>query len=59
MKEPTRQNPFMKLVSIRLPESLLKRAKIRAVESGTTLQGLVAEAITLFLKSRKDEEDQS
>jgi len=49
----------MKLVSIRLPESLLKRAKIRAVESGTTLQGLVAEAITLFLKSRKDEEDQS
>jgi predicted DNA binding CopG/RHH family protein len=45
--------------TIRLPEPLLKQAKIYAVKTGTTLQDLVAEALTLFLKSRKGEGGQS
>jgi predicted DNA binding CopG/RHH family protein len=49
----------LKVTTIRLPEPLLKQAKIHAIKSGTTLQDLVAEAITLFLKSRNGEEGQS
>jgi predicted DNA binding CopG/RHH family protein len=49
----------MKVTTIRLPEHLLKQAKIHAVTSGTTLQDLVAEALTLFLKNRKSAEDRS
>ena len=49
----------MKVTTIRLPEPLLKQAKIQAVNSGTSLQYLVAEALTLFLKNRKSAEDRS
>lgn len=49
----------MKVTTIRLPEPLLKKAKIAAVNSGTTLQDLVADALTFYLKSRKGEEGQS
>lgn len=49
----------MKVTTIRLPEPLLKQAKIHAVSAGTSLQDLVAEALTLFLKNRKSEEDRS
>jgi predicted DNA binding CopG/RHH family protein len=46
----------MKVTTIRLPEALLKAAKIRAVKTGTTLQDLVADALTTLLKTRKHEE---
>jgi hypothetical protein len=59
MKKSTRRDTAMKVTTIRLPELLLKQAKIQAVKSGTTLQDLVAQALTLFLKSRKGEEAQS
>jgi len=49
----------MKVTTIRLPEPLLKQAKIHAVNLGTTLQEVVAEALTLFLKGRKGEEGRS
>jgi predicted DNA binding CopG/RHH family protein len=59
MKTPTQRSTVMKVTTIRLPEKLLKQAKVHAVNSGTTLQDLVAEALSLFLKSRKGEEGQS
>jgi len=45
----------MKVTTIRLPEDLLKQARIYGINSGTSLQDLVAQALTLFLKSRKSE----
>jgi len=49
----------MKTTTIRLPDELLKAAKIHAVKTGTTLQDLVAEALTALLKGRKHEEGRS
>jgi predicted DNA binding CopG/RHH family protein len=42
----------MKPTTIRLPEELLKRAKIRAVENGTSLQTLVIEALGVHLEGK-------
>jgi len=53
MKPPKQRSTAIKTTTIRLPEPLLKQAKIYAVNSSTTLQEVVAEALTLFLKSRK------
>lgn len=45
----------MKPTTVRLPEALLRAAKIHAVKTGTTLQDLVIEALTTHLKVRKDD----
>ena len=43
----------MKPTTIRLPEDLLKRAKIYAVENGTSLQALIIEGLTARLESKR------
>jgi hypothetical protein len=45
----------MKPTTIRLPDDLLKRAKLHALQSGTTLQQLIIEGLETRLgdKSRK------
>jgi len=45
----------MKPTTVRLPEALLRAAKIYAVKTGTTLQDLMIEALTARLRVRKDE----
>lgn len=45
----------MKPTTVRLPEDLLRAAKIHAVKAGTTLQDLVIEALKAHLKMRKTE----
>jgi hypothetical protein len=37
--------------TLRLPASLLERAKIRAIKEHRTLQEIVADAITTYLKT--------
>jgi predicted DNA binding CopG/RHH family protein len=38
-------------LTVRLPESLIENAKIRAVKERTTLQEMVAEALAAYLKA--------
>jgi predicted DNA binding CopG/RHH family protein len=48
-----KENP-VKHTTIRLPEALLKRAKIKAIEEGTTFTALLIEALEARVKqSRK------
>jgi len=39
--------------TIRLPQPLLERAKIRAIKDGTSFQNLVIEAIKSYLKGER------
>ncbi len=41
----------MKVTTIRMPEALLKRVKIRAVEEGRSFQALLIAAIEDYLKT--------
>lgn len=43
----------MKHTTIRLPEDLLKRARIYAVERGTSLQALIIEGLMARLESKR------
>jgi predicted DNA binding CopG/RHH family protein len=52
---PMKRRTPMKPTTVRLPEALLRAAKIHAVKTGTTLQDLVIEALTTHLKVRKDD----
>jgi predicted HicB family RNase H-like nuclease len=44
-------DPIVK-TTLRLPQSLLKRAKIRAVQDGQALQDVVIGALEQFLKQK-------
>jgi predicted DNA binding CopG/RHH family protein len=39
--------------TIRLPQPLLERAKIRAIKDGTSFQNLVIEALKSYLKGER------
>jgi predicted DNA binding CopG/RHH family protein len=43
----------LKPTTVRLPEELLKRAKILAVENGTSLQTLIIEALGAHLEGKR------
>ena len=43
----------MKATTIRLPEDLLKQARIHALELGTTFQALVIEGLTMRLETKR------
>jgi predicted HicB family RNase H-like nuclease len=43
-------SPLSFRLTVRAPEALATRAKIRAAQDRTTLQQLVAEALTAYLK---------
>jgi predicted DNA binding CopG/RHH family protein len=40
-------------LTVRLPDSLIEKAKIRAVKDKLTMQDLVADALEAYLKSAK------
>jgi predicted DNA binding CopG/RHH family protein len=43
----------LKSTTIRLPDELLKRAKVHAVQAGTTLQQLIIEGLEARLSARR------
>ena len=43
----------MKVTTIRMPEALLKRVKIRAVEEGRSFQALLIAAVEDYLKTHR------
>jgi hypothetical protein len=45
--------PGLKATTVRLPDTLLKRAKLFAVESGTTLQQLIIDGLEARLSLRR------
>jgi predicted DNA binding CopG/RHH family protein len=45
-------HPERKSTTVRLPEELLKAAKIQAVKDGVTLQDLFIEGLSKYLKER-------
>lgn len=47
------KEPTMKITTIRMPDPLLKRVKIRAVEEGTTFQALLIAALEEYLKTHR------
>jgi hypothetical protein len=51
MKTPRREAEIMFRLTVRVPETLAERLKIRAVKERRTLQELVTEAIEALLKT--------
>jgi predicted DNA binding CopG/RHH family protein len=47
------KEPTMKITTIRMPDPLLKRVKIRAVEEGLTFQALLIAALEEYLKAHR------
>jgi hypothetical protein len=57
--KPRREQANMKLLGVRVPESLIERAKIRAVREKSTLQDLVETALEAYLKTPLRREGES
>jgi plasmid stability protein len=53
MAKTPRTEAALKHTTIRLPEDLLKRARIYAVEHGTSLQALIIEGLAARLESKR------
>jgi hypothetical protein len=53
MAKSSKVERAMKHTTIRLPEELLKRAKIYAIENGTSLQALIVEGLTAGLECKR------
>lgn len=51
MKNIKRETEATTKTSLRLPVSLLERAKIRAIKEGRTLQEIAADALDSYLKT--------
>ena len=51
---PKKQNDLDPIVktTLRIPESLLKRAKIRGIEDGQPLQDVIVSALEQYLKQK-------
>lgn len=50
-RKQTDPDPIIK-TTLRIPESLLKRAKIRGIEDGQPLQDVIVAALEMYLKQR-------
>jgi predicted DNA binding CopG/RHH family protein len=48
MKEPP-----MKTITVRMPEELVRAAKVHAAKTGTQLQTVVAAALTAYLRAAR------
>jgi hypothetical protein len=54
MPKPSKaEGAILKHTTIRLPEDLLKRARLYAVEHGTSLQALIIEGLMARLESKR------
>jgi hypothetical protein len=51
MRTKQREEAAMFKLTVRLPDSLIERAKIRAIKDKLTMQDLVTEAIEAYLKT--------
>jgi hypothetical protein len=47
---------MLKPTTVRLPDDLLRAAKIHGIKSGRSLQDMVAEALAAYLKAHRAEE---
>jgi predicted DNA binding CopG/RHH family protein len=57
MKPKTKEQP-MKTITVRMPEELVRAAKVHAARTGSQLQAVVAAALTAYLRAvRKRGED--
>jgi predicted HicB family RNase H-like nuclease len=45
-----KERPVLKATMVRLPEDLLRRAKIAAIQRGTSLQQMVTDALETHLR---------
>jgi predicted DNA binding CopG/RHH family protein len=50
MKTKRKEQP-MKTITVRMPEELVRAAKVHAAKTGTQLQAVVAAALTAHLKA--------
>jgi predicted DNA binding CopG/RHH family protein len=57
MKAKGKEQP-MKTITVRMPEGLVRAAKVHAAKTGTQLQAVVAAALTAYLKARKRGEEE-
>jgi hypothetical protein len=48
----------MKTITVRMPEGLVRAAKVHAAKTGSQLQAVVAAALTAYLKARKRGEEE-
>lgn len=55
MKQDKQEVVTMSKVTIRLPDSIIERAKIRAIKERRTLQDITAEALEVYLKRTERE----
>jgi predicted HicB family RNase H-like nuclease len=51
-----KERPMLKATLVRLPEALLRRAKIAAIQRGTSLQQMVADALEAHLGKEANRE---
>jgi len=56
MKTSKREAEPMFRLTVRVPETLAEKAKIRAIPDKTTLQDLVSEALDAYLKTPRRKE---
>jgi len=56
MKTLKREAEPMFRLTVRVPETLAEKAKIRAIQDKTTLQDLVSEALDAYLKTPRRKE---
>jgi predicted DNA binding CopG/RHH family protein len=52
MKAKRKEQP-MKTITVRMPEELIRAAKVHAAKTGTQLQAVVAAALTTYLKAAR------
>jgi hypothetical protein len=50
MKDKRKEQP-MKTITVRMPEALVRAAKVHAAKTGSQLQAVVAAALTAYLKT--------
>jgi predicted DNA binding CopG/RHH family protein len=52
MKAKRKEQP-MKTITVRMPEALVRAAKVHAAKTGSQLQAVVAAALTAYLKAAR------
>jgi predicted DNA binding CopG/RHH family protein len=51
--EAKKKQQALKTITVRMPEELVRAAKVHAAKTGSQLQAVVAAALTAYLKSAR------
>jgi predicted DNA binding CopG/RHH family protein len=51
--EATKKQQALKTITVRMPEELVRAAKVHAAKTGSQLQAVVAAALTAYLKAAR------